>query len=308
MKSRIVLASLSLIVAGSVGCATTHEANWKETSTKTVTADEATQAQTLTGEGDALWEQRGDQQKLVEAIAKWEAAAALAPSVDVASKLARAHYLLGDGYYAVADKLEERDAEYQKGLDWATTALKMAAPEFAAAMAAGAKHADAIQKAPKEAVPAMYWYASNLGKWAAAKGFATRLKYKDDIKATMDHVKALDEQYFFAGPWRYFGAFEALTAGIAGGDLGKSKTNFEKAVMLAPNYLGTKVLWAETLCTKLQKDEDGDGVADGKVKFKQLLDEVIAADPNAEPALAAENALEQQKAKKLLAKIDDLFS
>ena len=77
---------------------------------------------------------------------------------------------------------------------------------------------------------------------------------------------------------------------------------------MAPNYLGTKVLWAELLCVKLQGDADKDGQNDGKVQFKKLLDEVIAADANADPTIAAENGLEQQKAKKLLAKIDDLFS
>lgn len=313
-SARVVLASCSggLVSAAlllGAGCATTHEANWKaEPAAPAASADDATRAQSLVAEGDALWEQRGDKNKLVEALARWEEAAKLQPSADVATKLSRGHYLLGDGYYALEDNLEGRDAEYQKGLDWATQALKLAAPEFAAAMAAGAKHADAIQKTPKEAVPAMYWYASNLGKWAASKGFATRLKYKDDIKATMNQVKALDESFFFAGPWRYFGAFEAVTAGIAGGDLNKSKENFQKAVAMAPTYLGTKVLWAEMLCTKLQKDEDGDGQNDGKAQFKKLLDEVVAADANAEPSIAAENAIEQAKAKKLLAQMDDLFS
>lgn len=306
--ARAALASSAIVVAAA-GCATTHEADWKtQPAAPTASADDATRAQALAAEGDALWEQRNDKAKLIEAIGKWEEAAKIQVNADVAAKLARGHYLLGDGYYALENNLDGRDAEYQKGLDWATQALKMAAPEFAAAMASGAKHADAIQKAPKEAVPAMYWYASNLGKWANAKGFATRLKYKDDIKATMSQVKALDESFFFAGPWRYFGAFEAATAGIAGGDLGRSEENFRKAVDLAPHYLGTKVLWAELLCTKLQKDTDGDGQNDGKVQFKKLLDEVIAADPNVEPSIAAENNLEQAKAKKLLAQIEDLFS
>jgi hypothetical protein len=47
--------------------------------------------------------------------------------------------------------------------------------------------------------------------------------------------------------------------------------------------------------------------AEGKAKFKRLLDEVIAADPAADPEIAPENGLEQQKAKKLLARIDELF-
>jgi hypothetical protein len=143
----------------------------------------------------------------------------------------------------------------------------------------------------------MYWYATNLGKWAASKGFATRLRYKDDIKATMDHVKSLDEMYFYAAPWRYFGSFEAVTAGIAGGSLEKSETNFKKAIELAPNYFGAKVLWAEYLCTKKQD----------KATFKQLLDEVIAADAKVDPAIAPENTIEQLKARKLLAEIDEKF-
>ncbi len=251
----------------------------------------------LTAEGDAAWAGRATQAQLQLAIAKWEQAAAKAPTLALAEKLARAHYFLGDGFYALTDDAQNRDLEYQRGLDWSTQALKMAAPEFAAAMAAGKKHSEAIMLAPKDAVPAMYWYASNLGKWAVAKGFTTVLRYKDDIKATMEHIKALDEMYFYAGPWRYFGAFEARTAGIAGGSLDKSKENFQKATTLAPAYLGTRVLWAEFLCTKQQD----------RATYKKLLDEVIAADANVDPAIAPENNVEQQKARRLLAAIDENF-
>ncbi len=113
----------------------------------------------------------------------------------------------------------------------------------------------------------------------------------------MLHVKSLDEGYFYAAPWRYFGSFEALTAGIAGGSLEKSEEAYRKSVELAPNYLGTKVLWADYLCTKKQDKE----------LFKKLLDEVIAADANIDPDIAPENGIEQKKAKKLLADIDERF-
>lgn len=275
------------------GCAT-YQAKWDEKVTTAAPTDAATAAVT---EGDAAWEARGDKAKLTEAITKWEAAFEKGPSAELAAKLSRAHYLLGDGYLALEGNAEGRDAEYQKGLDWATRSLTIAAPAFAKAMTEGKKHAESITLAPKEAVPGMYWYATNLGKWAASKGFATRLRYKDDIKATMDHVKSLDEMYFYAAPWRYFGSFEAVTAGIAGGSLEKSETNFKKAIELAPNYLGAKVLWAEYLCTKKQD----------KATFKQLLDEVIAADAKVDPAIAPENAIEQLKARKLLADIDEKF-
>jgi tetratricopeptide (TPR) repeat protein len=289
LKVSALAAALSLS-----GCAT-YQANWAEAPKAAAAVDD--KAKMAIDEGEALWEQRTDKTKLMAAIAKWEATAATTPTVELFSKLSRAHYLLGDGYYNLENNVEARDAEYQKGLDSATTALKLAAPAFAKAMADGKKHAEVINLAPKEAVPAMYWYASNLGRWAATKGFATRLRYKDDIKATIDHVKSLDENFFFAAPYRYLGGYEAQTAGLAGGSLEKSEEYFKKAVELAPSYLGTKVLWADFLC---QKKRD-------KAMFKKLLDEVVAADPKADAQLVAENTLEQEKAKRLLAKIDELF-
>ncbi|MBM4280363.1 MAG: hypothetical protein FJ137_06240 [Deltaproteobacteria bacterium] len=308
---RTALVRFGLATFLSVGfassCATTYDEKLGTKLEKTATAEETDKAGALVAEGDALWKERGDVEKLKACLAKWEESIALSPSAEVASKLARGHYLLGDGFYALADQAEARDAEYEIGLRWATEAMKLQAPEYAAAKAAGKSHAEAIKLAPKEAVPAMYWYASNLGKWAASKGFATRLKYKDDLKATMEQVKALDESFFYAAAWRYFGGFQAATAGIAGGSLDLSKEYFEKSIALAPNYLGTRVLYADYLCPKLQQDADGDGQPDGKKKFKELLDGVIAADPTVDLEIEPENRLEQAKAKKLLAKIDELF-
>ncbi len=292
---RLSRAMLMTAALAATGCATTYEAKWDEKPTTPPPAAEA--VATASSEGDAAWELRADKTKLMEAITKWEAAFEKASTPELAAKLARAHYLLGDGYYVLENNTEGRDAEYQKGLDWATRSLKLSAPEFTKAMTEGKKHSDAITLAPKESVPAMYWYATNLGKWAATKGFATRLRYKDDIKATMTHVKSLDEMFFYAAPWRYFGSFEAVTAGLAGGSLEKSEENYKKAVELAPNYLGTKVLWADFLCTKKQD----------KAMFKKLLEEVIAADAKIDPAIEPENLIEQAKAKKLLAEIDEKF-
>lgn len=304
------LALAAVFSVGAVaGCATTYDERLDQKVSTTADAAALERAAALVAEGDALWKERLDADKLKACLAKWEEAARLAPSVDVLTKLARGHYLLGDAHHALADNAEARDSEYQIGLDWATEALKVAAPEYVAAKAGGAKHVDAIKLVPKEGVASMYWFASNLGKWAASKGFATRLKYKDDLKATMDHVRSLEGEplFFYAATWRYFGGYEAATAGIAGGSLDKSKENFDRAIAIAPQYLGNKVLVAEFLAPKLQKDVDGDGVADGKALFERMLNEVISADPAADPEIEPENRLEQQKAKKLLAKIDELF-
>src|SRR5690349_12345697 len=109
MFSRVV--ALSLPVALSISCATTYDAKWDEKPVaKEATADDATKAAALVAEGDALWAERSTEAKLAEGIAKWEAAAAIQTTPELAVKLARGHYFLGDGYYALQDKAEARDA------------------------------------------------------------------------------------------------------------------------------------------------------------------------------------------------------
>lgn len=299
--AKLALATSSLLAASLVGaCGTTREAKWDDPATKTAAApDDGERVATLIAEGDALWAERLDKAKLQQAIAKWEEAATLHLDADLAVKLSRGHYLLADGHYALENDVENRDAHYTKGLDWAEKAIQLTAPEFVAEMKAGGKHREAIKKAPKEAVPGMYWYATNMGKWATSKGFATVLRYKDDIAATMNHVLDLDPGYFYGAPYRYFGAYEARTAGIAGGSLEKSEQHFKKSLELAPAYLATKVLWAEFLCPKQG--------AEGKATAQRLLQEVIDADPNAIEEIAPENVIEQRKAQALLARIDELF-
>lgn len=299
MPSRRLSVVFSTGLAVLLGCGTTHKANWGEKPVTQVSEDAAAKADALLAEGDAAWAERSNRDKLVEALAKWEEALKGKPTAELAVKLARGHYLLGDGHYVVEEKPDLRDAEYQKGLDAATLALKLGAPEFAAARAADKSLAEALPLVPNtpEGNGALYWHAANLGKWAASKGFATRLKYKDDLKTIMLTLKARDEKFFHAAPWRYFGGFEAATAGLAGGDLGRSEANFRKAVELAPYYLGNKVLWAEFLCTKKQD----------KAMYKKLLDEVLSANPDENPDVAQENRVEQMKAKRLLARIEEEF-
>lgn len=304
MRLRLPSSGAILLGVGlTTACATTRESKWKEPEAAPVAAAPAAgapaaapEATSEVAQADALWNERGDRQKLSDALMKYELAASTAPSAELFEKLARGHYFLAE-QYAVEEAAALRDTEYTKGLDWAERALKIRAPDMVKQLDGGARIKDVAKLAPKEAVPALYWYATNLGKWAGTQGFATVLKYKDDAKAAVEQVKALDETFFYGAPYRYFGTFEARTAGMAGGDLGRSKTNFEKALAIAPNYLATKVLWAENLSTKTRNKEE----------YKKLLQEVVGANPAADPAIEPENRLEQKKAQKLLAKVDESF-
>src|SRR5690606_2489359 len=134
-------------------------------------------------------------------------------------------------------------------------------------------------------VPAIYWSAAALGKWAKAAGIATQLKHKTRIKAQIERVEKLSPDFFYGAPSRFWGAYYAVAPSFAGGDLNKSKTHFDKSIKLAPEYLGTKVLMAEVYYTK-----KGD-----KKAFEAMLREVLSSKADQHPELGPENMLEKKK-------------
>jgi tetratricopeptide (TPR) repeat protein len=263
-----------------------------------VAATEKGDADALIAAGDAAWEQRRERPKLEEAVAKWAQALRIDPKRgEVRVRLARARYFLADGYYrADEDKEAEMVAMFDLGVKDAEIAIGQQSPAYREGVCANKPFTEVVAKADKASVPAMYWYASNLGKWGLAKGIFTILKYKDNIKAMMDRIMALDPTYFYHAPDRYFGAYYTKVP-FPAGDMVKSREHFQKSIDGSPQYLATKVLMAENYCTKV-KD---------RALFKKLLDEVVAFDLAQAPEIAAENAIEQEKARNLLEDIDTFF-
>ena len=246
--------------------------------------------------GDARWAERTDPDKVREAIAHWEGAVAVEPNnAEVLVKLTHAYYFLADGY------LRDDDDAYLDALDagvvWGERAMVAASPEFAAAMAQGAKYPDAIARVGPQGVPAMFWYTTALGKWAKKQGFAVMLRHKDNLKVAMERVLALDPSFLGGAPHTYFGVFYAVAPGIAGGDLEKSRQHFEAALAISPDVLSTKVLWAAELAVKEQDEET----------FDRLLAEVLETDDDVIPRITAENRVEKLKARELQAQRDELF-
>jgi hypothetical protein len=247
-------------------------------------------------DGDASWAKRTEADAVRDAIAAWEKAAGAGTNdAELLTKLTRANYFLADAY------LRDNEKEYLKTMDaavkWGEQAMIAASPEFEKKMKDGTKFPEAVKVIGKEGVPAMYWYASALGKWAKRKGFAVLLGQKDNVKATMDRCLALDPNFFYGGPHRYFGAFYSVAPAFAGGDLEKSKVHFKKSLEIEPNYVGTKVLWAENLATKQQDEET----------FDKLLKEVLETPDDIIPELTAETRAEKAKAAELQAQKAELF-
>ncbi|MGD8607933.1 MAG: TRAP transporter TatT component family protein [Myxococcales bacterium] len=293
----VALMCMGALVAS---CGSTRETAW-DTSGGSVKLDEATRAQVseLLSEAQSAWANRGDQTQAKAAVDAWTAAASLDPSNWRAlTDLTHAIYFYADCHLRFdEDNPDVYKDTHEEGIKAAERALSALSPAFADEMAAGALMEDAVSVLDANAVPALYWYSSNLGRWATLESFATLLSYKDQVRAVMEFCLNNNPAYWYHGPDRYFGVFYARSPSFAGGDMKKSAKHFTLSLEADPNYFGTRVLMAEEWAIK----------EDNRALFEELLTYVIDGDPNVIPAIKPENECEQRKAKKLMADIDEYF-
>jgi len=256
---------------------------------------DASAADSIKAEADALWAERGDKAKLQAALTKYEQAYAANPTnQELTVKLTRGYYFLGDAHESDQDA---KMAQWDTAIGWGKKCMALN-KDFTALLDKGDEdEATAVRATTKGDVPCMYWMATALGKWAKANGIAKSLKHLPTVKAFIGRVSELDPSYFHAASDRYWGAYYSVIPSFAGQDLDKSKAHFDKSIAAAPEYFGTKVLMAENLAVK-QQDQ---------AMFDKLLDEVIAGDAAAVPAITPENTVEQAKAKALKAKKSEFF-
>lgn len=297
------LSLAAVIVAGGLlaACGTSRQsgicgdANPPPTATGDVAA--------LDAQGDAAFAQRLDQAQAEAAIKAWNEALKVAPSRhDIRVKVARANYFLADSHLWMQFNIEGKEAAgermaqlYKNAANEAELALGQKYPGFRSKYCARQPFNTALEQLDKDSVPAMYWYAASLSRYALMTSLVEVLNQSDRIKAMMDLIQRYDPSYWYFASDRYLGGFYTKIP-FPSGDLPKSSKHFEKALQSAPTYLATKVIYAEMNAAK----------AGDRALFQRLLEEVIAFDLESAPEVKPENSAEQQKAKFYLADIDNL--
>lgn len=134
------------------------------------------------------------------------------------------------------------------------------------------------------------WIQANTDDWNAIAELSK-------VKYLMERVIVLDESWDSGGPHLYMGALETVFPASMGGNPGKGKDHFEKALELSSNeYLMTKVIYAEQYARLIFDQELHD----------RLLNEVVAADPVVE-GMTLTNKIAQERARELLADSNDYF-
>jgi len=292
------------IVAGlAAGCGS-NEGAWSPTAVPAETsggeaASGQSELETTLAAATSAWAGRDEEAKVREAIESWSHAVSIDPGqYEVWVSLSRARYFLADCHLRFDEaKHEEFMESFLQGKRDGERALVALSPDFGQRMEAGTRIEEAVEVLDRQAVPALYWRSSNLGKWATADGFATLLSYKDEVRAIMTRCLELDANYYYAGPHRYFGVFYARAPSYAGGDLDRSREHFETSIRFEPNYFATRVLMAEDYAVKSQRRD----------LYEEQLTYVLQHDPESIPDVAPENRCEQRKARLAMEEIDERF-
>lgn len=273
---------------------------------------------------EALFAQRQDPAKAREAIAAYEASLAADPNqVDLRVKLARLYYLVADGYDRLAGKEDEMVEGFEKGMAHTGAALGQVNPSFKRKICSGSPLPEAIATLDKASVPAAYWFATHVGKYGLAKDMLEVLANKDMIFGVMERVRGLEPEYYNFAPDRYLGGYYTKIP-FPKGDPAKAFQYFKASMHGAPKYFATYNLVAEmyapravsaidprsTKCVvgspKLPPDAPKPKYHPCRALFEQMLHAVMSG-KNELPELAAEQAVEQEKAKRTIKEIDTFF-
>lgn len=211
---------------------------------------------------------------------------------------ARAHYFVAR-YHQIGTPVVDADTELPEtvddGLDAARRALRVAAPDFVAAVDAGAPFEARLPEAPPEATEALLWYGLHLELQARTGDESTTLALRPVVDATMEHVAGHQPELYYGGADRYFGvrAVDRLMAR----DQETSQQAFERSLEIAPDFLTTDLM--KTLHLTVARGD--------RRTFEQQLEAIVDADAGALPEAEPENEIAQQWAAALLEEADNYF-
>jgi tetratricopeptide (TPR) repeat protein len=197
-------------------------------------------------DADALYANRAVLADAKKAAAIWEARIDADPKdFEAAWKRARAGYWIG-GH---EKEQSERDRAYEQAMAAARVAIA------------------ARPNAPE----GHFWLAANMGGYAEDHGIRGGLKYRGDIRASLEKTLALDPAFLQGSADRALGRWYYKVPGLFGGSKRKSEEHLRKALTYNPRSIISHIFLAETLEALDRKDE-------AIAELKQVID--LAPDPD----------------------------
>lgn len=156
----------------------------------------------------------------------------------------------------------------------------------------------AVQLCQRGDVPLLYWTAA---AWAAAISAGKDPNLIADlpiVEALVDRALALDESWDHGAIHAFLIAYESVRAGGTGNPQDRARAHYERALALTQGqHAGPLLAYAESVCVPRQD----------RAQFTALLRQALAIDPEARPEWRLVNLVLQERARRLLARLDELF-
>jgi tetratricopeptide (TPR) repeat protein len=201
--------------------------------------------------------------------------------------------------------VEEKDKArarrlYKKARDYALRALKQNEAFERALNQPNEDFVQALNTFEKEDVPALFFATSSWLSWIGLSHASDPEVLMDlpKIEAMMDRILVLDESFNYGGVHALLGAFFASRPLKFGGQPEEAKYHFNEAFEISESkYLVWHLLYAKFYAVQIQDRQ----------LFVTTLEKIISAPENLLPEINFVNEATRQKAKVLLAKVDDFF-
>jgi len=239
---------------------------------------------------DSLWSLRADTANAKAALGVYlELTKGDSNSLDLWAKLSRAYYFQAQ-YLTSSAQL--RDSLFMRGYAVSQTILKQNSTYRDLLFSTG-DESIAVRGLGNNSIDALYWGMANYGQWLSTKSSVVRLGQREVIWTTLEHINDLDSTFFYGAYYRFKGALLRNDPETETNILGMKKA-FDKAIAMAPEYLGNYTLMALHYCPQAQD----------KNLFYELLTKVVTSVPDPDLPYYAENVYEKSIAERLMIKAE----
>ena len=298
-KTLLIITSISLLLTA--GC------SMKTITTNTVANISTTGMEALEGETDVEFA-RAAAPALIKTLEVFRYGNLKNERMLTELSLAYAQYTFGfveedilsssDGSKEHATALARAEDFYRRGREFGIAALSRQRHLHKGFKSAFKEFDLAIKKTGKKDVPALFWTAFNWASWVNLnRTDPMAIIDMPRIGAMIDRVIELDSNFYYGSAHAFKAIIAVSRPKMLGGNPELAKAEFEKAVEIEPDYLMTKVLYAQYYARQMQDRE----------LFHHLLSEVIENSDNKLKEQALANALARRRAKLLLKMENKLF-
>ena len=235
----------------------------------------------------------GSNLKLIEAMIKGD------PDNDQLLLFASQGYNAYSLSFAEDDSVERARVLYLRGREYALRILKHDQAFAEACDQDLETFTKALDELDEDAVPAAFWTAFGWGSYInITRTDLSALADLGKVNALMVFVRKRDPGYYHSGADLYLGSVYGSLPPMLGGRLEASREHFERAIdATGGTFLMAYVYYAKTYAVQTQDQE----------LFTTLLQKVADTPLNVRPELRLANAVAKQKARRLLARVNELF-